>query len=208
LAGSVTSTTDDVIVLGTGATTATHSYAYEIEGLATPMITTGTYQNVNVGNYATFAAQVRTNSGTNRTLNGTLMQQVIDDIDDESDGRVDLIVAATSMRQPYLDLVLSDKRYASGKNLDAGYEGELYFNKIPIMFTKRCQYNWIYFLDTSTWLVCEQGNVHWFEDDGSILSRVGDSDAVEGLLRYYMNLRCELPAANGVLKDITVTLST
>lgn len=205
--GSTTVAEHDIIVRAGAAALASSSYNYEIQGLDAATSTT-TYQNLTLSTYTDLKMQVLDNSGTNRTLTWELMQQAIDEAEEFGGGKIDLIVAHTSMRREIIDLCINDKRFIGPKNLDGGYTGELTFNGIKILFTKDMKYNRLYFLTRSTWTMYPLGTINWMDDDGSILSRVSGTDAFEALMRCYSNLSCENPSANTVLKDITVTLRT
>lgn len=206
---SFTSVTNDLIVWGDAND---HAYNSEIEGIPAAMITTGSYQNINVGTYPKFKAQVYGNSGTNRTLTEKLMQQVIDAIH-TAGGEVDLILAHTSMKLEFLEMMWGNKRYIGPSMADAGFipkgknRNELDFNGTRFRFIRNFPYNKIAFLTRNTWsLGLQKGGVHWSEEGGSILSKVSGYDSYEALLRLYSNLFCMHPGKNGYLTDITVSL--
>ncbi|MDI6788771.1 MAG: phage major capsid protein, partial [Planctomycetota bacterium] len=210
---NVTLVAGDIITLATSAAVVADSYNNEIEGIDAAAITTGTYQNINVGTYSDWQMYVSSASGVNRTVTQPQMQDCIDRAE-EKGGEIDLIVAQISMRQSYLDMVLNDKRYIGPKNLDAGYIGkgkkgrDLDFNGIPFRFVLRFPYNRIVFLTRKTWKIYPQGSIKWMDEDGAILSRVSGEDAYEAVLVAPLNMGCSQPGWNAYLKDITVTLPT
>ncbi len=202
----------DIVTFGSASALASSSYNAEIEGLLGVVTNrAGTYQNIALSTYTDAAIQYLDaaaaggTAGVNRKLTWELLQQGIDEANDYGD--VNLLVAHTSMRREILDLAKNDVRYVGGKNLDAGYTGDLTFNGIRIKFCRNFKYNAIMGLDKETWTIYTQGGgINWMDDDGSILSRVSGGDAQEALLRSYMNASCSLPAANFYLCDISVTL--
>lgn len=202
----------DIVTFGSAAALASTSYNAEIEGLLCPVTNrAGTYQNIALSTYTKAAIQYLDaaaaggTAGVNRKLTWDLLQQAIDEANVY--GSINLLVADTSMRREILDLAKNDVRYIGGKNLDAGYTGDLTFNGIRIKFCRNFKYNAIMGIDKETWTLFTQGGgLNWMDDDGAILSRVSGGDAQEALLRTYCNLSCNLPAANFYLCDISATL--
>jgi len=204
---SESTVTADIVCFGAAANAPNTNYNNEIQGVEAAMITSGAYQNIN---HANFKANVLNNPAgalTNRSLTTTLMQQAVDEPWDNAGSKVDLIYGHTSMRMEYLDLMYPDRRYNTGKNMDAGYTGELSFNDIRMKFFRNAPYNILRFLNRGTWTLYHLGGMlHWFDLDGSVLSRVSGVDAVDARLQTYCNLGCNNPRANCALNDITVTL--
>ena len=203
---NVTLVDGDIIVRAGSASATDTSYNNEFQGIQAAAVQSGTYQNLNLDTYPDLRMQSLSNSGTNRTLTWNLMQQAIDEAEEFGGGKIDLILAHTSMRPEIIDLAKDGQRYIGTKNLDGGYTGDLTFNGIKILFTKDMKYNRIYFLTRSTWTYYQLDTINWMDEDGSILSRVSGYDSYEALMRCYANLSCDKPSANTVLSDIRVTL--
>lgn len=186
------------------------AYANELMGLL-GIVDTGafvrTLQNIDRNTVAIWKANVLHNSGTNRALTLDLMQTAVDSAEIAGNGQVNFLVAHTSVRRQYINLLTPDVRFmplelrGGMKRLKfAGGEEEMDFE-----FDKDCDYNRIYFLslENFTWYVLK--DFHFAQEDGSILYRVADTDEYEGWLKGYMELGCDAPNAQTVLKDITAT---
>ncbi len=208
---STTVAEHDYITRAGAAAYVNDTYLNEVQGIGYFAQQSGTLQAVVVATYPDWrmqyldAAAAGGTAGVNRALTWELMQQAIDEAEEFGGGTINLIACHTSMRREVIDMCINDRRYL-GPKLDQGYKGPLTFNDIPILFCRNMKYNRLYFLDTTTWKLFVQGGINWMDDDGAILSRVANADAMEALLRYYSNLSCDNPSANTLLTDITVTL--
>ena len=168
-----------------------------------------TFQNVDRNVYLNWRANVLGNSGNNRTLTLALMQQAVDAAEIAGSGEVNFVVAHTSVRREYINALTPDVRFlpmelrgGMKKLTFAGGEQEM-----PFEFDKHCELNSVYFLSTEafTWYVLK--DFHFAQEDGAILSRLANTDAYQGWLKFYGNLGCDAPNANSKLENITATVT-
>lgn len=104
----------------------------------------------------------------------------------------------------YQKLLTADKRYVNTMQGDGGFAQKdktyLQFNGIPLVSDKDCPRR-LFVLDQSSWknyVLCE---MEFADETGSMMIAQVGADAFEVRVRYFNNLFCESPAANGVLTN-------
>ncbi len=150
-------------------------------------------------------------AATNRAaLSTARMQAMLDEILRQSGTEPDLIMMNPLMRQQYSELLLNTatavglSTSTSGASKgNAGYTGFTYAG-IPIETSRACPSGAIVFLKKDTWKIAELESAGFADLDGNVLSRVSNHDTYEGYYRWYWNLVCTKPNANGVLVGITL----
>lgn len=158
-----------------------------------------------VATYPWWTAAVYANSGTNRALSFALMQKPLSKIAISSDfgeDGVKFLMSNVFVRDEYVKLCLVEKRFVNKLNLDGGWEG-IEFNGKPYVVDPQCRRNVIYYVTPETMSIFRMADFSFMERDGSMFSRVSNTDAYEAVMFAYMDLGCRVRNGNGILKDIT-----
>jgi hypothetical protein len=144
------------------------------------------------------------------------MQIVMDNIANTSDEAPNLIMMSPLQRQNYAALfqltaagagsmmTVSGERATS---VDGGV-GTMSYGGVPIKTSRHVDDGLMLFLNTKSWKVLELESGGFADLDGEVLSRVSDRDSWEGFYKWYYQLVCTRPNANGVLLGLTKGLST
>ena len=149
-------------------------------------------------------AQDVDNAGAAEALTLERMQQVIDNISVTSGMDVDVIMMNPRMRSRYTGLIAGNifKPVEKATTGDGGFLG-LSYGGVPIKSARHVDTGLILFLNTKCWKLAVLEDGKFADLDGSVLSRVSNSDSWEGFYKWYYNHYCYRPNANGVLTGIT-----
>ena len=174
----------------------------------------GTLQNVSRTTYPTTKATVLGNSGTLRDASLDYLQQLISLIDLASGETVDDFWCHAGMKDEWAKIVQGDKIYIELKDQGRGIKESLgeddldtsvKYNGRRIIGDKDLPYNKTFAFVYNKFKNAPIQNWEWADDDGSIWSRVSGEDAYEAYNRYYGNMYCTMPNANGVVTDLNQT---
>lgn len=158
-----------------------------------------------VASNAWWKAQDYNNSGTNRALSLALMQKPLSAIAVKSDFEerdVKFLLGNVYIRDEYIKLLVADKRFVNTLQLDGGFEG-VDFNGKPFVVDPQCRRNVIYYVTPASMKIFRTSDFDWMERDGSMFSRVNNTDAYEATMFHYGDLAVTARNANGILADIT-----
>jgi len=144
------------------------------------------YWKSSVVDYGTAAAPA--------TLSEDYMQEA-STLSEKNDGETSFILTTFGLRDSYVSILQSDKRFVNTTELKGGFKS-IDFNGTPLTPDKDCTPYTMYFVDKSTLEFYEQSPITWANEDGSVLSRVTNYDAYEAFLYYYANL-----GANNCVKN-------
>jgi hypothetical protein len=205
--GTVTGSadTDYLVMQGT--------LGYQMMGIAgivddgNPTLLSGGLHGLPVATKAFWKAQVveGDTAGTNQALTLPRMQAVLSRIatnSDFSDSDIKFILASYGVRDKYVDLLISEKRFVNTMTLDGGFKG-VDFNGIPLVPDPQCRKNRMYFINPDSMRIFRSSDFDWMDKDGAVLARVAGYDAYEAVLFHYGNLGCLFRNANGLLDDIS-----
>lgn len=128
------------------------------------------------------------------TLTESYMQEAAT-LCEKNDGEVSFVLTTFGLRDSYVSILQSDKRFVNTTELKGGFKS-IDFNGTPLTPDKDCTPYTMYFVDKSTLELYESSPVTWANEDGSVLSRVANYDAYEAFLYYYANL-----GANNCVKN-------
>lgn len=159
-----------------------------------------------------FRLAANANQGAGVAAPGALslddLQKMLDDIEVASHKTPDCWLMHPAMRVSYTSLlqgtndgnirVESDK----AKHGDGGFVSLGYAN-IPMKTSRGVPKGLIFALCTKTWKLCELQKGGFADLDGSVLSRVSNTDAYEGYYRWYYNTVSVEPSANGVIVGVS-----
>lgn len=143
------------------------------------------------------------------TLTLRSMDSVLDAINEKSGKKPDLILCNDLMKVEYSSLlqgVGAQNLFVPTDKQSDGYAGfqRLFYNGIEIKSSRHAPKGLFFFLSSkASWKLCVLGEGGFMEEDGNFLFRVANGDAYEGTYRWYFNLVCSEPHANGVLCGIS-----
>lgn len=143
------------------------------------------------------------------------MQNVLDEIHERSGKEPDVILMHPVMRQEYQAIASTNSTNfrvnvrdggKASQDLDVGFS-DLSYNGVPIKVDRHCPKGCVIFLSTDTWKLAELEEGGFAVGDGSPLNRLTNSDAYDGYYRWYYNLVCVKPNANGILVGASFSTS-
>jgi hypothetical protein len=170
-----------------------------------PPLLSGGLHGLAVASKTFWKAQVFGASGTKRSLTLGIMQEPLSAIATNSDfdeGDVKFLLSNFNVRDQYVSLLVSEKRFVNTMKLDGGFSG-VEFNGIPLVPDPQCDRSKIYYVTPETLRIFRTSDFDWMEKDGAVLSRVAGVDAYEAIIFHYGNLGCIARNGNAVLEDLT-----
>lgn len=176
-----------------------------IQGIVSDADITGGYgalQGLAVASFPWFKATRLHNSGSNRAISDSLLQRLVDDVEQAGSGAISGLYTSYGVRRAYQALLTAQKQIVNKMELAGGYS-TISFNDIPIIVDKFMPTNKVFGLDESQLKVLKLADFDWMDMDGAVLSRVSGMDAYEAILYCYAELATYARNAHGVLEDIT-----
>lgn len=143
-------------------------------------------------------------SGTKRDLTLALMQEPLSSIATNSDfdeGDVKFLLSNYNIRDKYVSLLVSEKRFVNTMKLDGGFSG-VEFNGIPLVPDPQCDRSTIWYVVPESLRIFRTSDFDWMDKDGAVLARVAGEDAYEAVLFHYGNMGVIARNANAVLGDL------
>ncbi len=133
---------------------------------------------------------------TSKTVNavtGNEIQELLDDIEERSGGRINLILTSFDMRRKYLSELLDSRRNIDYMNLDGGFT-TMSYNGIPVHVDRFVPDNTMHFVNTDDFKLQQLGDWSWLEGEGGrILRQLNNKAAYGATLVKYANLICVRP---------------
>lgn len=166
----------------------------------------GNYGNIDRSNDANdfYRAVKQANGGVPRSPGMKIMQDVLDEIDQYSEGNTNLIICEHQVWNALAELMDSNRRYRGETTTLNGWATALKFAsvKAPIVKDKHCDPTRMYFLDTTKFRIYQNHEGAFMSKDGSMLFRVAGKVAYEASWTRRLQLICWSPIAQGVLTDL------
>ncbi len=207
--GSVSGSADsDYLVLKDTLVTGVGYQMMGIRGIistANPPLLSGGLHGLAVASATYWKAQESANAGTLRPLTFELLQQPIDDIVSNSDAEesdIEFLLCSYGIRRKYYTLCAQERRMVNTMTLDGGFKA-LDFDGFPLVADQACRRNTVYYIVPSSLKIFRTSDFSWMEKDGSMFSRVANTDAYEATLFHYGDLACLNRNQNGILLDVT-----
>lgn len=198
----------------TGTAAADVSFNNEVMGLL-GMIDDGTFVSSYFSN--TRSSTPKLNAFILDLAEGNLsldaMQRCFDGVDQQSDGKVEMMMAHHYTRREYLNLLQVMKRYVNEKAMspDGGWKGAalgqapVEFNEVPIIADRDVPIGVMHGVSMSEkrrYSLCEG---EWADDDGRVMLRLSTTDEYEGRLRVFFGNFADLaPNANFSLRNVNI----
>ncbi|QDP55303.1 MAG: hypothetical protein Unbinned400contig1002_33 [Prokaryotic dsDNA virus sp.] len=155
---------------------------------------------------STCATAVVTGANDRAALVNDRLQAMLDTIDEECGKVPDLFLIHNTTRQTYISGTLSNQTIqqtapaTKATGVDYGYNDDMIgYGGIKMRRSRHCPKGMFIALKLDSWKLAELKAGDFADLDGAILSRVDQRDSWEGFWRWYYQLVCCYPNANGVL---------
>lgn len=124
---------------------------------------------------------------------------VIDRLEEDNDGKVNMILCSHRTRKKIASLMSSSRRIVNTADIAAGYSS-IIINDVPVYADKFCPEDRIYFVNTDDFSLNQLCDWAWIEDEGGrILRQVAGKAAYSATLVKYAELVCKRPCAQGAI---------
>lgn len=135
------------------------------------------------------------------------IQTLLDDIDELCGKQPDMFFVHNKTRQSYVAGAISDNQQiqqttsaTKATGADFGYNvDKIGYAGIPFRSSRHCPKRMIIAVKLDTWKLAELKAGDFADLDGAILSRMLNKDSWEGFWRWYHQIVCCYPNANGVV---------
>lgn len=202
--GTITSlAADDLLVR---ASNGTNSYGKEWEGLAAIVDDTSVLHEIDPANYPQWKATVE-ELGTAQTP-GTLTElnliNLVQKVDKKG-GDVDVMLASPGVFNAYWDLLQGLRQFTNGASLTGGqraFSFDALGKQIKFVSDYAAPTGTLYALSSKEIVVNRKKDWAWMDRDGSMWSRVADTDAYEARYYQYSQLGTYRRNAHAVLSNI------
>jgi hypothetical protein len=196
LSGANMSVTANDIIVRTG------SVNREITGLADIVQTSGALFNVTD---AVWTANVDSNAGVNRALSEGLMINMCDTIRKRG-GTTSVIFSNLGVRRAYFNLLSQQRRITNTQEFTGGFKGLAFTTDqgdVPFVIDTMCPPNTAHFINEKDLKVYRAEDFSFMDRDGSMWSRVTNTDAYDATMFSYMELGTHRRNTHGRIDDIT-----
>ncbi len=131
------------------------------------------------------------------------IQTALDEIEEQSNGKVNFIVCSWGVRRALQKLFASSKRSVETMELDGGYLAMSY-NGIPIVADRFCPEGTMYLLNTTDFTLHQLCDWQWLEgEDGKVLRQIAGKPVYTATLVKYADIICSRPNGQGMISGIT-----
>jgi len=184
------------------------SFGKEWTGLGAIVKASGTLHDINPSEYPVWKA-TEVALGTPGTATGSLTELALINLVqkvDKQGGDVDVMLASPGVFNAYWDLLQGLRQFTNGATLEGGQRA-FSFDAVgkPIKFVSdyAAPPNTLYALSSKEIVVNRKKDWSWMDRDGSMWSRVADTDAYEARYYQYSQLGTYRRNAHAVLSNIT-----
>ena len=196
LTGSPLNTTD---VKSGCLITVQGSYGKEITGLGAIFSNSSTLYGLN---RSTNAWLRPTELILEDEISESVIQKVIDTLDDEYGSKVNFIVCSSGVKRAFQKHLASYKRNLDVMDLQGGCKA-LSFNGIPIISDRFCPKGTMYLLNTDDFALHQLCDWKWLEDEnGKVLRQKAGRPSYSATLVKYAELVCTKPCGQAVITMI------
>jgi hypothetical protein len=196
-------TAGDILVR---ASNGTNSYGKEWTGLAAIVSDTTELHDIDPADYPIWKSTVETlgTEGTPGTLTELALINLVQKVDKKG-GDVDVMLASPGVFNAYWDLLQGLRQFTNGATLEGG-QRSFTFDAVgkPIKFVSdyAAPTGTLYALSSKEIVVNRKKDWAWMDRDGSMWSRVADTDAYEARIFQYSQLGTYRRNAHAVLSNI------
>ena len=190
------------------ASNGTNSYGKEWTGLSAIVKASGELHEIDPDEYPVWKS-TEVALGVPGTSTGTLTELALINLVqkvDKQGGDVDVMLASPGVFNAYWDLLQGLRQFTNGATLEGGQRA-FTFDAVgkPIKFVSdyAAPANTLYALSSKEIVVNRKRDWSWMDRDGSMWSRVADTDAYEARIFQYSQLGTYRRNAHAVLSNIT-----
>lgn len=193
----------DLLVRGSNTT---NNYGKEWTGLAAIVSESGTLHDINPADYPIWkSTEVDISSGGSPgTLTELALINLVQKVDKKG-GDVDVFLASPGVFNAYWDLLQGLRQYTNGATLTGGQRAFSFTavgKEIKFISDYAAPSNTLYALSTKDLVVNRKRDWSWMDRDGSMWSRVADTDAYEARYFQYSQLGTYRRNAHAVMTGI------
>ena len=135
-------------------------------------------------------------------MSETVLQTAIDEIENRSGSKVNLIICTWAIRRWLMEYYRSMNVALPVVELEGGYKA-ISFHGIPVVVDRFCPANTVYLLNTEDFKLHQLCDWQWLEaEDGKILKQVPGKPVYTATLVKYAELICERPCGQGILQGV------
>ena len=172
----------------------------EITGLEKIFNNSGELYGINRDNNVWLKARTQEEVGA---ISETVMQTMIDKIDEMTGGEVDFITCSSAVRRAYQEELSTFRRNVDVMNLQGGFKA-LSFNGIPVVADRFVADDTMYLLNTKDFELCQLCDWQWLEDnEGKVIRQKEGYPVYTATLVKYAELLCNRPNSQAKLSGIT-----
>ncbi len=155
------------------------------------------------GNSRTENAWLNPYIKTVETLTENEIQLAIDNVEENSGGKINFIICSWGVRRALINLLSKKYTTVNTMELEGGYKA-ISFNGIPVVVDRFCPKGTMYLLNTDDFVLYQLCDWQWLEDeDGKVLRQVPGKAVYSATLVKYADLMCERPCGQAMLSGIT-----
>ena len=181
------------------------SYNNEITGLGAIFKNTGTLYGLSRENYNWLVPYMKDISSGSQTtdISEVVMQAAIDDLEENSNSKVDFIVCSSGVKRNYQNYLASYRSNVNVLNLEGGFKA-ISYNGIPLMSDRFVPANTMYMLNTSDFNLHQLCDWQWLEsEDGRVIKQVPGKATYQATLVKYADLICNRPNGQAKITGIS-----
>lgn len=219
LDASVTTTTGDLVSLGTNSLGSNES-SFNLEPMGIlGIVDSTTYVSVlftldrSQAANAFFRSTIMPNIGA---INPDVLQRGTDNAEEVSGEVIDQYLAHVSVRRELMKLTEADRRYQGGSsaaNFDAGtkagqFKKDYSFNDTPIRVDKDLPYGTLLGVNKAHLFWIPEVEGEWADEDGTVLFRVQNKDNYEARYRVYENFFSDKGDAHVRFDGVSATVTS
>lgn len=174
----------------------------ELSGIKYQFLSSGSLYGITRSTITSLLPYTKTSTGT---LDDVKIQEGIDKIENESNGKVDFISMSKVAKYSYLDYVAACKRNVDYMTTETGFKA-ISFGGVPMVYERFVDDGTMYFMDTSALKLHQLCDWRFLEtENGNILRQAQDKPVYTATLVKYCDLICSKP--NSIARYVGVTRS-
>lgn len=175
------------------------SYENELTGLGAIFGTDSTIYGIDRDTHKWLKPYTKTSS----TIGDSVIQGVIDAIEEDSGTYADMLVCSAGVKRAYLEYLVTNRLNVEYMTLDDGTQAVSY-QGIPMVADRFCPAKTMYVLHTPDFRIYQLCDWRWLEgDDGKVLKQIAGKPVYNATLVKYADILCQRPCAQGSITNIT-----
>jgi hypothetical protein len=180
------------------------SYKNEITGLGAIFKSTGSLYGLDRASYNWLVPYIKdiTENSSKSDITDIIMQKAIDELDENSNSKVDFIVCSSGVKRNYQNYLASYRSNIDIMNLEGGFKA-ISYNGIPVISDRFVQENTMYLLNTSEFNLHQLCDWKWLEsEDGRVIKQTPGKATYQATLVKYADIICNKPSGQAKITGI------